>query len=369
MSANTSSIFTTASNVPSRPLLRLLPGGTGDRRRKNTGPQARGAMFPEYPAGRLRRLLSPRRPAERALLSVIQETYLAGTGTRAIDALAERIGIVEAGPALLEVQASEWDRRVDAFRRRRLGQPYPFLLVYETAALVRTQGGAQTCRVTVAAGVAESGKKDVVAIAIQPADSGVAFWEAFFLDLKDRGLTGLKVVTSDHIEGLPAALARVFSGVRWQWCRERFIAEMLRLVPRTGRAAVESTLRAAFAQPDAASARRALARARAQFEFAFLDLVDALDTPLEALLTYFGVDAKHQRLVASLNALSSLQHDLRHACELVGIFPNEQALLRLAGTIAEEFSDEWAAHPQRSRRRARATAALAGAALAQAWAA
>jgi putative transposase len=133
-------------------------------------------------------------------------------------------------------------------------------------------------------------------------------------------------------------------------------------VPRDGRAAVEARLRAAFAEPDTASAVQALARVRGQFEFAFPGLVAALELPVGALLSSYQSDPEQRRLVSSLKGLVSLQRELRQTCQLVGIFPHRQALRRLAGTIVQEVSDEWAARPQRLGRRTRAGAAWASAA-------
>jgi len=184
-----------------------------------------------------------------------------------------------------------------------------------------------------------------------------------------RGLTGLRLVTSDRLRGLLPSLAAVFPGVSWQRCREGFIAEALHTVPRDGRPAVEASLRAAFAEPDASSAIAALARVRGRFASAYPELVAALEAPVAEPLTYYQVARAHRRLVTSLTGLASLQSELRQSCQLVGIFPHQQALLRLAGTILQEVSDEWVAYPQRRRRRPTGAAvARAGSASRAAWA-
>jgi transposase-like protein len=177
------------------------------------------------------------------------------------------------------------------------------------------------------------------------------------------------VVTSDQLEGLLAAMTTVYPGARWQRCRESFINEALAVLPHDGRPAVEASLRAAFAEPDAQGAVAAFAGVRARFEFSFPELVAALEAPAGALLTYYQVPRTDRRLVASLNGLASLQRELRQSCQLVGIFPHERALLRLAGTILQEASDEWVAYPQRLRRRPTGGAvAWAGTASAGVWA-
>ncbi|MEA2668123.1 MAG: putative transposase [Chloroflexota bacterium] len=323
-----------------------------------------------YRGSYVRRLLAPRRPVERALLSVIQQTYLAGASTRTVDALAETVGVPGTNPALVEAQASDWDRRVEAFRHRRLRDAYPYLLLFERTALIREAGEAQPASIVVAVAVTESGNREVVSLTIRSADTVTLFWETFLRDLKERGVDSLEVVTSDQLAGLLPALQTVYPGTRWQRCRESFITQTLATVPPEGRAAVEASLRGAFAEPDAQGAVAALAGVRARFEFAFPELVAALEAPAGSLLTYYRLPRRDRRLVGSLNALASLQRELRQSCQLVGIFPHQQALLRLAGTILQERSDEWVAYPQRLRRLPKAGAAVVwgGSASAAAWA-
>jgi putative transposase len=359
------------------PRLRLLTGtqAEGPPARRMYGSNRRAPLLPllplAYRGSYVRRLLAPRRPVERALLSVIQQTYLAGASTRTMDALAETVGVPAANPAAVEAQARDWDRRVEAFRQRPLLDGYPYLMLFEWMALVRGAGEARAAAVVVAVATNESGNREVVSLAIRPAGTATMFWETFLQSLKERGLDSLEVVTSDHLAGLLPALATVYPGTRWQRCRESFITQALTTVPRDGRPAVEASLRAAFAEPDAQGTVAALAGVRARFEFAFPELVAALEAPAGALLTYYQVPRPARRLVASLNGLASLQRELRQSCQLVGIFLHEQALLRLAGTVLQEVSDEWVAYPQRRRRRPmEAAVAWAGSAsgAAVAWA-
>ncbi len=362
--------------VGSPPTLRLLTstnpadGPPSPRLHASRRPVPPMALLPvAYRGSYLRRLLAPRRPVEHALLSVIQQTYLTGASTRTVDALAESVGVPGADPAVVEARASDWDLRVETFRHRQLRGTYPYLMLVETPALVREAGQAQTCQIVVAIGVDESGNRDVVGFAIRPAESLTTFWEIFLGDLKERGLTSLRLVTSDRLPGLLPSLAGVFPGVAWQRCREGFIAEALHAVPRDGRPAVEASLRAAFAEPDAFSAIAALARVRGRFASAYPELDAVLEAPVAEPLAYYQVARAHRRLVTSLAGLASLQSELRQSCQLVGIFPHPQALLRLSGTILQEISEEWAARPLRLRRRVTAGGvAWAGSASATEWA-
>lgn len=315
-----------------------------------------------YRGSYLRRLLAPRRPVERALLSVIQETYLCGASTRTVDVLAETVGVPGTDPAVVATQAQEWDQQVEAFRRRRLFEPAPYLMLAVTPALVREHGEAKAVQLAIAVAITESGSREVIGFEVAATDRMASIWGPFFRDLRDRGLRGLQLVTSDESEGLMPALAEVFPGVVWQRSREHFLAQALHLVPRAARPSVEASLRTVFAEPDLASALLSLAGVRARFESAYPELAPALQGPVDALVAHYQVPPAHRRMVCSLNALASLQRELRQSCQLVGIFPNRRALLRLTGTILQEVSEEWAARPRMLRRRARSRAMWAAAA-------
>ena len=315
-----------------------------------------------YRGSYLRRLLAPRRPVERALLSVIQEAYFSGASTRTVDVLAETVGVPGTERTALEAQARAWDQRVEAFRRRRLHEPVPYVMLAVTPALVREAGEPQPVHLVVAVATAESGARDVIGFDVATAGEMPEFWRSFFADLSDRGVHALQLVTSDKSDGLLPALAAVFPDARWQRCRERLVADALRLVPRETRPALEAGLRAIFAVPDADAALQALASVRSRFEPSHPQLAAVFQGPAAALIAHHDVPAAHRRLVCSLNALASVQHELRQSCQLVGIFPNRGALLRLTGTILQEVSEEWAARPNGRRRRTQGGAVWAVAA-------
>ena len=351
--------FTIRSDRPSLPSpgFRVLAGGNAPEpsapvRHHSRRQTALMPLLPvAYRGSYLRRLLAPRRPVEQALLSVIQEIYLAGAGTRTVDALAEAVGLGGISASDVEAQAKDWDERVEAFRQRPLRDIYPYLKLVETPVMIRAAGGAQTCQVVVAVGRTGSGNREVVALDVRTEAAAGPFWEAFLRDLQTRGLRNLDVVTSDPLDGLLSALVSVFPAARWQRCREGFIADALRLVPPAGRTAVAASLRAIFCQPDAQSALEAFGRVRSQFEFAYPELVDALEAPVGSLLTYYQVPAPHRRAISSMNGLASLQRELRQCCQLVGIFPQQRTLLRLCATVLQEISEEWAARATPRRRR------------------
>ena len=333
----------------------VLTGGQADDA-STTRFRSRTVPFPRLPltyrGSSLRRLLAPRRPTEQALLSVIRETYLAGAGTRTVDALMETVGI-----AAVPGDGEEWDLRVKAFQERPIADAYPYLMLVETPVLVRAAGGARTYYVVVAVGRTETGRREVVGLGIRPDQSDAAFWRAFFDGLRSRGLERVQLLTSNPADGLLPGLREVYPSARWQRCREGFISQLVSQLPPVARGAVSASLRAAFAEPDATGALRSLTRTQERFEFGYPELAEALDAPLGSVLTVYAMPPAHRRLISSLKVLAPMLRELRQSCQVVGIFPETRTVLRLCGTILQEISDEWAARSAPGRRRANAMAA------------
>jgi putative transposase len=365
--------------VAARPMLRVLANQNLDELARDVRPRRlrRAEPAPTLPVGYrgryLRRLLEPRRPVELVLRSVIQQTYLAGAGTRTVDALAEKVGATAADPESVEKEARDWDERVDAFLGRPLKEPYRYLLLTQTTALVRESGTAEPFAVVVAIGVTGEGRRAVIGLAVTPADQLLRLWHPFFADLAGRGLRDVELVMSDRLDAILPAVAEQFPEARWQRCREDFVAEALRSVPRGERPPVAAGLRAVFVEPDVASALQALADLRRRFEFGYRELVARLEAPVGELLAHYQVPPEHRRIVSSSRALAPLRRELRRAAKLVGIFPDRLALRRLAGIIAQDSSDEWVArrrHGHWSRVRRTRVASQSGDAMAMAgWAA
>lgn len=331
------------------PMLRVLTNPNLEQLARDVRPRRlrRASPAPTLPVGYrgryLRRLLAPRRPVELVLRSVIQQTYLAGAGTRTVDALAEKVGATAADPQAVAQEARDWDERVAAFFGRPLKEPYRYLLLTQTTALVRESGTVEPFAVVVAIGVTSEGRRAVIGLAVTPADQLHRLWQPFFAELVGRGLGDVEIVTSDRLDSILPAVAEQFPEARWQRCREDFVAEALRLVPRAERPPVAAGLRAVFVGPDVASALQALADLRRRFEFGYGELVTRLEAPVGELLAHYQVPAEHRRIVSSSRALAPLRRDLRRAARLVGIFPDRLALRRLAGIIAQDSSDEWIA--------------------------
>jgi transposase-like protein len=292
-----------------------------------------GAYFPS--------LLEPRRRHERALLSVVQEAYVHGVSTRAVDSLAEALGLKGISKDQVSRICKELDGQVTAFRTRRLDAEYPYLMLDATFEKVRENGRVISMAVLIATGVKATGEREVVGVDVGPAED-LEFWRAFLRQLVSRGLSGVRLVTSDSHLGLKQAVAEIMVGATWQRCRVHFMRNALSTVPKLAQQMVAATLRTVFAQPDAPSAKETIERVCRLFEKRYPQLVACLRDAETDVLAFYGFPVEHRRQIWSTNSLERLNREVGRRCEVVGIFPNRAALLRLAGAVLEEQNDEWA---------------------------
>ncbi|MDQ6773385.1 MAG: IS256 family transposase [Candidatus Dormibacteraeota bacterium] len=292
-----------------------------------------GSYFPS--------LLEPRRRHERALLSVVQEAYVHGVSTRAVDNLAEALGLKGISKDQVSRICEELDGQVTAFRTRRLDADYPYLMLDATFKKVRENGRVISMAVLIATGVKSTGEREVVGVDVGPSED-LEFWRSFLRQLVSRGLRGVRLVTSDSHLGLKQAVAEVLIGATWQRCRVHFMRNALATVPKLAQQMVAATLRTIFAQPDAAAAHEAVERISRLFAKRYPQLVACLQEAETDILAYYGFPPEHRRQVWSTNSLERLNKEVSRRCDVVGIFPNRQALLRLSGAVLEEQNDEWA---------------------------
>jgi transposase-like protein len=296
-------------------------------------PRVRDGSY--YPA-----LLEPRRRAERALVAVVQEAYVQGVSTRRVDDLVQALGLTGISKSQVSRLCQELDAEVERFRTRRLEGAYPYVWLDATFVKVREQGRVVSQAVVVAIGVRQSGEREVLGLDVGPSEDG-AFWLAFLRTLVARGLGGVQLVVSDAHEGLKGAIAAVLSGASWQRCRVHFVRNALALVPKGAGAMVAATIRTVFAQPDAASAREQWRRVADGFRGRFPRLASLLDQAEADVLAYLAFPTMHWRQVWSNNPLERVNKEIKRRTDVVGIFPNTAAVLRLVGAVLAEQHDEW----------------------------
>lgn len=296
-------------------------------------PRVRDGSF--FPA-----LLDPRTRAERALVAVVQEAYVQGVSTRRVDALVKALGMDGISKSQVSRLCQELDTELTRFRERPLTAAYPYLWVDATFLKARAGGRVVSKAVVIAVGVRESGEREVLGVDIGPSEDG-AFWLAFLRGLVARGLRGVRLVTSDAHEGLKTAIASVLHDAGWQRCRVHFVRNATAHVPRSASQLVAATIRTVFAQPEAQRARAGWRQVADSFRERWPRLADLMDAAEEDVLAYLAFPASHWRQIWSTNPLERLNKEVKRRTDVVGIFPNEAAALRLVTAVLVEQHDEW----------------------------
>ena len=291
-----------------------------------------GSYFPS--------LLEPRRRAERALVAVVQEAYVQGVSTRRVDDLVQALGMRGISKSQVSRMCQELDGEVELFKSRRLEGSYPYVWLDATFVKVRENGHVMSQAIVIAIGVNAAGMREVLGLDVGYSEDG-AFWLQFLRSLVARGLSGVKLVTSDAHEGLKQAIRAVMQGSGWQRCRVHFMRNALALVPRVAQQMVAATIRTVFAQPDAASAREQWQRVAESLQPRFPRLATLLDEAEEDVLAYVSFPQEHWRQIWSNNPLERLNREVKRRTDVVGIFPNTSATVRLVGAVLAEQHDEW----------------------------
>ena len=285
-------------------------------------------------------LLQPRRRAEHALLAVVQEAYVHGVSTRKVDDLVRALGVDGISKSEVSRICSELDTAVTAFRTRALTAEYRYLWVDATYHKVRVDGRVISQATVVAVGVTTEGERQVLGVDVGPSEDR-AFWTAFLRSLVKRGLTGVRLVISDAHEGLKQAISTVLSGSTWQRCRVHFMRNLLATVPQGAREAIAAIVRTIFAQPDHASALAQLRKVADGLRPRFPQAAGLLEDAAEDVLAYRHCPSEHHRQLHSTNPLERLNKEIKRRSNVVGIFPNPAALIRLVGAVLLEQNDEW----------------------------
>jgi len=293
-----------------------------------------GSFFPS--------LLERRRRVDQSLFAVIMEAYLHGTSTRKVDDLVKALG-ADTGISKSEVSriCAELDTEVAAFRDRSLAdQPFRYVFLDATYCKARVNHRVVSQAVVVATGVAADGHREVLGFDVGDSEDG-AFWTAFLRTLKTRGLTGVQLVISDAHAGLKAAISSVLIGAAWQRCRVHFLRNVLAAVPKGSAEMVAAAVRTIFAQPSPAHVRDQLDTIAAMLGRQFPKVEAMLREAAGDVTAFAGFPVSHWKKIWSTNPLERLNKEIKRRTDVVGVFPNPEALLRLAGSVLVEAHDEW----------------------------
>jgi transposase-like protein len=284
--------------------------------------------------------LEPRRTAEKALTAVIQEAYVHGISTRAVDDLVKAMGGSGISKSQVSRLCEEIDERVNAFLSRPIEGAWPYLWIDATYLKVREAGRIVSLAVIVAVGVNTDGRREVLGVATG-ASEAEPFWKAFLRSLADRGLRGVKLVIADDHKGLRAAAAKVFSATH-QRCRVHWLRTALAHVPPKQRPAAVAMLKTIFAQDTAEAAHAQWRQVADALRERFPRLAELMDGARDDVLAYMTFPREHWPQIASTNPLERLNGEIKRRADVVGIFPNDRSVIRLVGALMLEQCDEWA---------------------------
>src|SRR5918995_3426900 len=299
-----------------------------------------GSFFPS--------LLERRRRVDQSLFAVIMEAYLHGTSTRKVDDLVKALG-ADSGISKSEVSriCAELDVEVAAFRDRSLtGQPFPYVFLDATYCKARVNRRVVSQAVVIATGVTADGRREVLGFDVGDSEDG-AFWTAFLRGLKARGLGGVQLVISDAHSGLKQAISAVLIGAAWQRCRVHFMRNVLAVVPKGNQEMVAAAIRTIFAQPDAEHVHEQFEVIATMLGRQLPKVEQMLRDAHDDLLAFTGFPVSHWKKIWSTNPLERLNREIKRRTDVVGVFPNPPALLRLAGAVLVEAHDEWAVATER----------------------
>jgi len=304
-------------------------------------PKLRAGTF--FPA-----LLERRRRIDQALFAVVMEAYLHGVSTRKVDDLVKALG-ADTGISKSEVSriCAGLDAEVAQFRDRNLSAlDFPYVFLDATYCKARVNHRVVSQAIVVAVGVAADGRREVLGFDVGDTENE-GFWTAFLRSLKVRGLDGVQLVMSDAHSGLKKAIGTVFQGAAWQRCRVHFMRNVLSIVPKGSQDMVASIIRTIFAQPDREHIEKQFSEVTTMLARSHPKVAAMLEDARPDLLAFAGFPHRHWRQIWSTNPLERVNKEIKRRTDVVGVFPNPAALLRLAGAVLVEQHDEWEAGDRR----------------------
>ena len=295
-----------------------------------------GTYFPEW-------LLERRKRSEAAMITVVADAYLAGVSTRRMDKLVKTLGIHSLSKSQVSRMAADMDEHVREFRTRPLGDSGPFTFVACDALTMKVREGGRVINtvVLVATGVNADGHREVLGMQVATAETTMA-WNTFFADLVARGLTGVKLITSDAHAGLVEGMRANFPGTSWQRCRTHYAANLMAVTPKSMWPAVKAMLHSVYDQPDGTSVEAQFDRLLDYVEGKLPEVFDHLDAARADILAFTTFPKDVWQQIWSNNPNERLNREIRRRTDVVGIFPNRDAIIRLVGAVLAEQSDEWA---------------------------
>lgn len=272
-------------------------------------------------------------------MAVIQEAYIHGVSTRAVDDLVRAMGLTGTSKSQVSRLCAEIDERVQTFLNRPLEGDWPFLWLDATYVKLREGGRIVSMAVIVAVAVNTDGRREILGITVMPSEAET-FWSDFLRSLTRRGLRGVQLVISDAHEGLKAATRKVL-GAGWQRCRVHFQRNLLARVNKTNKPVVSAVVKTVFAETDRDQAHARWREVADNLRDRFRDVAELMDEAEHDVLAYMAYDESLRSKLHSTNPLERVNKEIKRRTNVVGIFPNREAVVRLVGALMLEQNDEW----------------------------
>lgn len=292
----------------------------------------KGSYLPEF--------LEPRRRSEQALCAVIQEAYVHGVSTRKVEDLVKAMGVEGLSKSSVSRICQALDEEVEAFRTRPLDKAFPYVWFDAKIEKVREGKRVVSNAVVIAYGLGEDGYREVLGVSVGGSENE-AFWTEFLRELVARGLHGVQLAISDAHEGLKKAIATVLTGAAWQRCTVHFLRNVQGRVSKQAQRMVSAAVQSIFSQADLEAAKAQLARVAEGLQAKHPDVAAMLWAAEEEILAYMSFPQAHWKQIRSTNLLERLNKEVARRTDVVGIFPNRAALLRLVTMLLVEQNDEW----------------------------
>ncbi len=296
-------------------------------------PQVRDSSF--YPSAIERGMRS-----ERALKLAVAEMYVQGVATRKVKAITEELCGFEVSSSDVSRAAKMLDEELELWRKRPLGA-FEYLVLDARYEKVRRNKTVADSAVLIAYGINAEGKRRILGVSVALSEQEV-HWRDFLMSLVERGLHGIKLVTSDAHAGLKAARKAVFPSVPWQRCQFHLQQNAQSYVPKKSmKTEVAADIRAVLNAPDDEEAKRLLGRAIKKYEAIAPELARWMENNIPESLVVFQFPTRHRKKLRTSNIAERVNRELKRRTRLVSIFSNTQSCLRLVSALAAEIDEEW----------------------------
>lgn len=272
---------------------------------------------------------------ERALINAIAESYLQGVSTRRIQEIVAHLGLDQLSPSSVSRISKELDEKVDEFLKRPIDHPIPYIYVDASYFKVRDSGKYVTKALLIITGVRDNGYREILGAAVAD-DEGEGFWSGLFDELKDRGMKGVKLVVSDGHNGIQSAVKSRFLGATWQLCQVHFSRAVLRNIPNKDKDKVAEKLREALEDEDKMKELAVELHNKKHSKSA-----KTIDRFSQDIWNYRAFPRGHWKRIRTTNGLERINKELKRRSRVVGAFPNDRSLLRLAVAILMDINEEW----------------------------